>query len=95
MRESGPGLGAQISGAGEAVAMTVQDAVAALDAALARSRAESSSRPEGRSRPAEAEPETARPDGTQPDTGPPGPAGQDSTPVRRDEGPVDEPDDRD
>lgn len=36
MRESGPGLGSQLSGAGDAVAAAVQSAVAAFEAALGR-----------------------------------------------------------
>src|SRR5215469_14075733 len=36
MRESGPGVGGQLSGVGEAVATVVQDAVGALDSILSR-----------------------------------------------------------
>jgi hypothetical protein len=36
MRDSGPGLGGQLSGAGEAVSTAVQDAISALDSLLAR-----------------------------------------------------------
>jgi hypothetical protein len=37
MRDNGPGIGGQLSGAGEAVASAVQDAMSALDGLLARS----------------------------------------------------------
>jgi len=37
MRESGPGLAGQLSGAGDAVATAVQDAISVLDSLLARS----------------------------------------------------------
>lgn len=37
MRESGPGLGGQLTGAGTAVASAVQDAIGALDGLLSRS----------------------------------------------------------
>jgi hypothetical protein len=36
MRDSGPGLGGQLSGAGDAVASAVQDAISALDSILTR-----------------------------------------------------------
>ncbi len=36
MRDSGPGLGGQLSGAGDAVASAVQDAISALDSILSR-----------------------------------------------------------
>jgi len=51
MRESGPGIGGQLSGAGDAVASAVQDAVSALDSILGKgsggSRAGGGSRASG------------------------------------------------
>src|SRR5215469_641464 len=52
MREAGPGIGGQLSGAGDAVATVVQDAISALDSILSKAggsdqRAASSSRPAG------------------------------------------------
>jgi hypothetical protein len=47
MRESGPGLGGQISGAGDAVASVVQDAVSALDSILSRAGGGGDRRPSG------------------------------------------------
>jgi hypothetical protein len=48
MRESGPGIGGQLSGAGDAVASAVQDAVSALDSILGK--ASGGSRESGGSR---------------------------------------------
>src|SRR5215469_423225 len=50
MREAGPGLGGQLSGAGDAVATVVQDAISAVDSILSKAgggdqRAPASSRP--------------------------------------------------
>jgi hypothetical protein len=48
MRDAGPGVSGPLSGAGEAVATVVQDAIGALDALLARSGARGDSRGGGR-----------------------------------------------
>src|SRR5271165_2525383 len=55
MRDSGPGLGGQLSGAGDAVASAVQDAISALDSILSRAgggdqRATGGSQPGGPAR---------------------------------------------
>ncbi len=57
MRDSGPGLGGQLTGAGTAVASAVQDAIGALDSLLSRG---SGASPAGRGAPGTA----ARPAGT-------------------------------
>ena len=44
MRETGPGLGSQLAGAGDAVALAVSDALEALDAALSRAGTAASAR---------------------------------------------------
>jgi len=61
IRESGPGLGGQLAGAGDAVAAAVQEALSAFDSVLsARPRAEPADRP---ARPAtDDRPETSAPD---------------------------------
>jgi hypothetical protein len=75
MRESGPGLGSPLSGAGEAMATAVQDAIAALDSILSRpgppSRPSTPSRPDRPSRPGTpSRPETSsRPGETGPANG--------------------------
>jgi hypothetical protein len=79
MRESGPGLGGQLAGAGDAVAAAVQEAMAAFDAVLsAKPRTEPAG---GSARPAQADPPEAPPE-AQAAGAPP-------------EGPDHEPDDRD
>jgi hypothetical protein len=59
MRESNPSLSGQISGAGDAVAAAVQDAIKAFDSLLARTSSAGGTRPE-----------STRPDGGWPATGP-------------------------
>jgi hypothetical protein len=49
MRDSGPGLGGQLSGAGDAVASAVQDAVSALDSILGKAGGNSQQRAGGSS----------------------------------------------
>jgi hypothetical protein len=49
MRDSGPGLGGQLSGAGDAVASAVQDAISALDSILSRAAGGSDQRAAGSS----------------------------------------------
>jgi hypothetical protein len=49
MRDSGPGLGGQLSGAGDAVASAVQDAISALDSILSRAGGGSDQRSAGSS----------------------------------------------
>jgi hypothetical protein len=45
MRESGPGIGGQLSGAGDAVASAVQDAISALDSVLGKAGGSRSGEP--------------------------------------------------
>ena len=66
MRESGPGIGGQLSGAGEVVASAVQDAVSALDSILGKAGGSRVS--DSRS----AQPRAGDSRGTQPRTGQPG-----------------------
>jgi hypothetical protein len=67
MRESGPGIGGQLSGAGEAVASAVQDAFNALDGLLSKTGGGNAQR--------DTEPQRAAPHGTGPHgTGPHGTA---------------------
>jgi hypothetical protein len=47
MRDSGPGIGGQLSGAGDAVASAVQDAVSALDSILGKASGSRASEPRG------------------------------------------------
>jgi hypothetical protein len=83
IRESGPGLGGQLAGAGGGVAAAVQEALAAFDSVLsARPRTDPAG---GSARPAQADPPEAPAAST-----PPG--GPDHAPP---EGPDHEPDDRD
>jgi hypothetical protein len=51
MRESGPGLGSQLSGAGDAVAAAVQSAISAFEAAVGRPASTSQSQPRTEARP--------------------------------------------
>ena|SRR5215472_951349 len=65
MREAGPGLGGQLSGAGDAVATVVQDAIGALDSILSRAagsdeRTAASKRPASGARSASAPAATGR-----------------------------------
>jgi hypothetical protein len=50
MRDSGPGLGGQLSGAGDAVASAVQDAIGALDSILGKAAGGGSARDAGSNR---------------------------------------------
>ena len=84
LQENRPGLGSQLAGAGDAVALAVRDALLALDAALARAGAPDTARQDGAQRPSAPGPEsrdTADPWGAASDD----PAGE----------PRREPDDRD
>jgi hypothetical protein len=72
MRDTGPGLGGQLSGAGEAVASAVQDAMSALDSLLAKTggNAQRDRDPRGTS-PHATQPQGAGPQETGPqETGP-------------------------
>ena len=88
MRESGPGIGGQLSGAGDAVASAVQDAFSALDGLLSKTGGDNAQRdgePRGTS-PHATEPRQTAPQGIGPpesarhsETGPSdGPAGRQS-----------------
>jgi hypothetical protein len=71
MRESNPGLTGQLSGAGDAVAAAVHDAIKAFDSLLARTSGSAGERPGGErpggERPASPRPGGERPDDDQPD----------------------------
>ncbi len=76
MRDSGPGLGGQLSGAGDAVASAVQDAIGALDSILTRAGGGSDQRGASSS-----------PTGGSARSGPsPAPAGRDRTATSPDDG---------
>jgi hypothetical protein len=68
MRDNGPGIGGQLSGAGEAVASAVQDAMSALDGLLARTGGGSGQRDKDSrgTSPRASGPHGAAPQGTRP-----------------------------
>jgi hypothetical protein len=75
VRESGPGLGSQLAGAGDAVAAAVQEALSAFDAVLSTGSAPAPpKRPTANSGPAAAGPPDAGP-ASSAGAGPAGPAG--------------------
>jgi hypothetical protein len=85
MRDSGPGLGGQLSGAGDAVASAVQDAISALDSILSKAGGGSDQRSAGSSQPgfpakSESAPAAERRDRTasKPDDAGPGAASRDA-----------------
>ena len=63
MRESGPDLGSQLSGASDAVASAVQDAIVAVDAIFSRTASAAGSR-----RPADGSPDSGPADSTRADS---------------------------
>lgn len=63
MRESGPDLGSQLSGASDVVASAVQDAIVAVDAIFSRTASAAGSR-----RPADGSPDSGRADSSQADS---------------------------
>jgi hypothetical protein len=82
MRDSGPGLGGHLSGAGDAVASAVQDAVSALDSILGKPGGSGAPRGDGttrasappRSAPGSASPGSAGPGSASPGSASPGSA---------------------
>ena len=66
IRESGPGIGGQLSGAGDAVASAVQDAISAFDTVLAKAAGTADRDRPDRDRPDHKRPERREPEGTHP-----------------------------
>ncbi|HEX4657510.1 MAG TPA: hypothetical protein VH307_09005 [Streptosporangiaceae bacterium] len=98
IRESGPGLGGQLAGAGDAVAAAVQEALSAFDSVLsARPRTDpAGSRPSRPASSSAAGPSAAGPSAAGPSAAGPSAAGRRETPSADmpSEGRDDEPDDR-